>query len=470
MSLIDIVNGPWAILPDRLIEIQGIYATHLRGEKISIDALEAKMGRKLDNRYQGFQVQDGVAIIPAFGVIAKRANLFSQISGGVSTQLVQRDLEQAINDPKIKGIILNIDSGGGTVDGTAELADFIYQSRRQKPLVAFTDGMACSAAYWIASAADSFHISGDTNTIGSIGVVAAHRDYSGQEKAWGVKTTEITAGKYKRISSQYEPLSDEGRADIQGKVDYLYGVFVDAVARNRDVSVESVLKDMADGQVFIGKQSISNGLVDGVSSLDDLIDGIASGAISAGKTPAKNKRKAGAGVVTAANLSTEETAMPMTKEQLQAEHPELHEALINEGKEQAGAEHKEAADKAVAEERERVTGLASAAFGEEAGAKFATIVSAGLTTDQVAALGITIGVSASGADAESRKEILAAIKEGSQPVGKVAHVEGTQPKDFEALVDEHMKANSSSRTDAMRAVVTAHPEAHAAYLQKQSNQ
>lgn len=470
-SLIDIVNGPWAILPDRLVEIQGIYATHLRGEKINIEALEAKLGRKLDNRYEGFQVQDGVAVIPVIGAIAKRANMFTRVSGGVSTQLVQRDIEQALNDPKIKGIILNIDSGGGTVDGAFELADYIYQSRGQKPIVSFTDGMVCSAAYAVGSSADSLYISGDTNTVGSIGVVAAHRDYSRWENAVGVKTTEITAGKYKRISSQYEPLSDAGRADIQDKVDYLYGVFVDAVARNRGVSVDTVLSDMADGRVFVGKQSISNGLVDGVSTLDDLIDGIASGAITAGKSPAKTKHKAEAGVVTAATISTEETVMPMTKEKLQAEQPELHQALIDEGKALAGAEQKEAIDKAVAAEQERILALAGACLGEEAAAKLGTIVSAGLTSEQVSALGIKVEGNAGAADAESRQQILTAIKDGGQqPVGKVTEVEGKQEKDFIALVKEHHAAHDCSRTESMKAIAAAHPEAHAAYLKKQNEQ
>lgn len=277
MRLIDIVNGPWAITPAMLEEIQGIYATHLRGEKINIPDVEATIGRKLDNSHEGFEVQDGVAIIPVQGVISKRMNLFTRISGGVSTQLLQRDIAEALDDPKVKAIILDADSPGGSVDGTAEVSEYIYKSRGKKPIVTHTDGTIASAMYWIASATDSIYISGNTNAVGSIGVVAAHRDYSEAEKRSGIKTTEITAGKYKRISSQYEPLTAEGRADIQAKVDYLYSAFVDTVARNRGTSVEQVLENMADGQVFIGTQAVDNGLVDGVSTLDDLIDELAAG-------------------------------------------------------------------------------------------------------------------------------------------------------------------------------------------------
>lgn len=462
-SIIDIVCGPWAIMPDRLIEIQGIYATHLRGEKISIPDVEAKLGRKLDNRYESFQVQDGVAIIPLQGAIAKKMNLFSQISGGASAELVKRDIEQALADPKIKGIILDVDSPGGTVDGTAEVADFIYNSRGSKPILAYSDGMIASAAYWIASACDSIHISSDTNTIGSIGVVAAHRDYSKAEERMGVKTTEITAGKYKRIASQHEPLSDEGRADIQAKLDYLYTAFVNDVARNRGTSVETVLSDMADGRVFIGKQNIENGLVDGVATLDDLIDTITSGQAQPGRKPQpqqkQKKRPAGAA---ADNQTIEEKIM--NKEQLKAQHPELYDALISEGREQAAAENGAKVTEAVTAEQARVVAMVSAAFGEESGTKFGAVVGKGLSADDIKTLGISFSGQSAADDAESRKEILAALKEGNKPLGKTAGEEAE--KDFEVLVTEHQKANSCGRTAALQAVAASHPKEHAAYLKK----
>jgi uncharacterized protein YndB with AHSA1/START domain len=96
-------------------------------------------------------------------------------------------------------------------------------------------------------------------------------DVSGQQATQGVKTTEIFAGKFKRIASQYAPLSKEGRATMQQQVDYTYSLFVQAVATHRGVSVDTVLQDMADGQIFLGQQAIDAGLVDGASTLDALI-------------------------------------------------------------------------------------------------------------------------------------------------------------------------------------------------------
>jgi ClpP class serine protease len=102
-------------------------------------------------------------------------------------------------------------------------------------------------------------------------------DYSKLEERVGIKTTEIAAGRYKRIASEHAPLTDEGRAYIQALLDEIYTVFVDAVARNRGTDAETVLKDMADGRLFIGRQAVSAGLVDGVSTLDALIADLVAG-------------------------------------------------------------------------------------------------------------------------------------------------------------------------------------------------
>ena len=96
-------------------------------------------------------------------------------------------------DPAVKAIVLSIDSPGGTVDGTDNLANAIFAARGKKPIVALGDGTLASAAYWIASGADQIFASDNSAKIGSIGVVATHEDYSRAEENAGVKVTEITA-------------------------------------------------------------------------------------------------------------------------------------------------------------------------------------------------------------------------------------------------------------------------------------
>jgi len=98
MHITDVITSPWAILPEKLLEIQAVYATHLRGEKIDIAALEARLGKSLINQDQGYYVRDGVAIIPISGVMGKKMNMMSAISGGASTQLIERDIKSALND------------------------------------------------------------------------------------------------------------------------------------------------------------------------------------------------------------------------------------------------------------------------------------------------------------------------------------------------------------------------------------
>lgn len=330
MKLLDILNAPWAIIPDKLQEIQTIYMTHLRGEKIDIKAIEAKLGQPLNNEQKGYDVIDGVAVLSVDGVIAKKMNLFSKISGGISSQILGNDIREIMADDSIKALIMNIDSPGGAVDGTQELARLISSYRGTKPIVTFSDGMIASAAYWIGSAADAIYISGDNVEVGSIGVVTQHIDVSQWENQHGIKTTEITAGKYKRIASQYAPLSESGREYIQEILDHIYSNFVQDVASNRGVSVDTVLENMADGRIFLGQKTIDAGLVDGVSTLRELINNLAAGV-------AETKSKAVKTVGVTGGLESRKESEQMsdkievTKDYILTNYPAITEEIRVEG-------------------------------------------------------------------------------------------------------------------------------------------
>lgn len=271
MSILSLLYAPWAILPDHLLEIQAIYAAHLRGEGVDIEALEAKIGRKMDNPPQGYEVRNGAALIPLRGVIAPKMNLMSQMSGGSSSELFVRDVAAALEDPAVKSLVLMVDSPGGAVAGTPAAAAAVMLARDVKPVSTLAEGTMASAAYWIASAADRIYASSPVDQVGSIGVVATHTDVSGQQQALGLKTTEIVAGRFKRIASQYGPLTDAGQQTMQDQVDYLYSLFVGDVANQRGVTPEKVLADMADGRVFIGQQAVDAGLLDGIATLEEVI-------------------------------------------------------------------------------------------------------------------------------------------------------------------------------------------------------
>ncbi|MXS85299.1 signal peptide peptidase SppA [Nitrosomonas sp. HPC101] len=325
MQLSDIITAPWAIIPEKLLEIQAVYATHVRGEKVDIAAVEARLGKSLERDNQGYVIRDGVAVILIHGVIAKRMNLMMEISGGASSQLAERDIRSALDDAGVRSILLHIDSPGGTVDGTETLAELIHEASKIKPVVAFADGLMASAAYWIGSAATEVIAASATTQIGSIGVVTSHTDISKAQDAAGIKTTEISAGKYKRIASHYAPLSAEGAEMLQSQVDQLYTIFVDAVAVNRGVLPETVLEDMADGRVFLAKQAKKRNMIDRVASLETTLSHMATGA-----WPMKNTEQTAAPVPAQPQVAAAE-AVRMDIDTLKQDYPEIVTALMQEG-------------------------------------------------------------------------------------------------------------------------------------------
>lgn len=349
MNLSDIVNGPWAITLPMYREIQAVYARHMRGEKINVQDIEVRIGKPLNNSRSSYEIVNGVAILPMHGVMAKRMNLFMDISGGVSTRMAQLQLQAAVEDPEVKQIILDIESPGGAVDGTQELANAIRAARQQKPVIALADGLMASAGYWAGSAALQVFMASDTTEVGSIGVVATHVDQSRRLDDAGITVTEITAGKYKRIAGAYSPLTEEGRDYIQSQVDHIYALFVDAVAANRGTSAEDVVERMADGRIFIGQQAIDAGLVDGVSTMSELIARASSGEFnSRGDKP---KAVIVSGVGTAANNNDRTAPMTMTKETLQAEHPDVYKAIMDAGIAQG---EKQGEQRGAQQERDRI--------------------------------------------------------------------------------------------------------------------
>lgn len=273
MTLVDLLRSPWAIVPDRLLEMQAIYAQHLAGEVPDIAAIEAKLGRPLSAEAQQYEMQDGgIAVLRINGAIAPKANLFTQICGGAAASLLVKQIESMAVDARVKGVVLAWDSPGGSVFGIPALEKAIKALSDVKPTASVSDGMMCSAAYWAGSAANSVYASGETDSIGSIGVVATH---TYDPRSATKQVTEVTAGKYKRIISDSKPLSAEGQAYMQGQVDEIYSVFLETVAANRRVSVDQVLNHMADGRVFIGRQAASAGLVDGVMTVDAVAEKMA---------------------------------------------------------------------------------------------------------------------------------------------------------------------------------------------------
>ena len=211
-----------------------------------------------------------VAVLPLYGVISHRANLVNGASGGTSVQQFTKVFRQAAADPSIGAIVLDVDSPGGSVSGVPELAAEIRAARAQKPILAVANSLAASAAYWLgAQASESYVI--PSGEVGSIGVYAMHQDESGFYDKAGVKTTLVSAGKYKTENSPFSPLSEDGRDYLQGRVDDYYSMFVRDVAEGRGVEADLVRSGWGEGRVLGAQQAKAEGMVDDIATLDEVI-------------------------------------------------------------------------------------------------------------------------------------------------------------------------------------------------------
>lgn len=340
MTVLDLLCAPWAIIPSYLEQYRGIVEAHIRGEHVDLQELVARRGGPLPGPERGgYELRQGVALIPMRGAISQRMNLMGDVSGGTSSELLARDIRNATADPKVRAMIILADTPGGAVAGTPGAASALYQARGVKPTAMLVDELAASAGYWIGSAADQVLLGSSVAQAGSIGVVGTHRDTSKAEEAEGVTITEIVAGKYKRIASQHAPLTKAGKDYLQEQIDTLYSVFVDAVAEHRGKSTEQVLAEMADGRIFIGQQAIDAGLADGFHSLDSLVAEMADRAkwrpVDSNQGRVKMRTEsASTGPPAAAQLPPVPVSMSNVSEQVAqwaADNPDAANALRAEG-------------------------------------------------------------------------------------------------------------------------------------------
>lgn len=252
-------SRPWLMLPEALDGLMAI--ADRQGDP---EALEARLGRQLENT-RAVTVRDGVAVIPVVGPIMRYANLFTRISGATSTQELATDFQAALDDPKVKAIVLNVDSPGGEANGINELSDMIHAARGKKPIKAYGGGSVASGAYWVASAADELVVD-DTALMGSIGVVVEvfTREAREGEKRWTI-TSRNAPNKRPDISTE------EGRAEISKSIDALGDVFVAKVARNLGVDADKVPAMGDHGGLLVGAAAVKAGLAHRLGSLETLI-------------------------------------------------------------------------------------------------------------------------------------------------------------------------------------------------------
>ncbi len=212
-------------------------------------------------------VKGAVAVMPVVGVMTQRGGGWWDT---FSTDQFGKAFDAVIADETIGAVVLDIDSPGGSVYGCDELASKIFAAREQKTIVAVSNSLMASAAYYIGSAASQIVVS-PTSLIGSIGVYRLHFDYSKMMEAEGVDATFIFAGDNKVDGNPYEPLSDSARKEWQDSVDHYYGMFTGAVAKGRGITVAKVNSDFGQGAVFNAPQAVKIGMADKVGTLESVI-------------------------------------------------------------------------------------------------------------------------------------------------------------------------------------------------------
>jgi signal peptide peptidase SppA len=208
-----------------------------------------------------------IAIVSVIGTLVSRSSYLDAASGLQSYGDITDAVAGAMDDPTVRGIILDVDSPGGEVGGLFDLIEQLRTARsaRLKPLWAVANESALSAAYAIASAADRLYVT-RTGEVGSIGVVAVHIDESGADEKAGLAWTFVFAGERKVDGNAHEPLSDRARATIQADVDRLYGELCALVAGNRGLSTAAVR--VTDAAIYRGEPAVRAGLADRVGTLD----------------------------------------------------------------------------------------------------------------------------------------------------------------------------------------------------------
>jgi protease-4 len=225
-------------------------------------------GAYMLTRHDSVGFGDGVAVIPLYGTIS-----LSQSTGIFAEQMTTPEnfkemLEKSGRDGSIKAVIIDINSPGGSVVASDEIALAIEEF--DKPTVAWVGEMGASGAYYVASSCD-YIVADQASVVGSIGVISIFPEYSRLLEKIGINMTVIKGGEFKDFSTGFRPLTDEEKAMMEDMVEDIYDQFLSVVADNRNLSKDYV-ESVAGGRIYTGKKARELGLVDEVGGKQTAID------------------------------------------------------------------------------------------------------------------------------------------------------------------------------------------------------
>jgi len=263
------LSSPWAMQPERMqayaVALARIYGAKL-GAAAPADAVPAQAAAPAART--GSRASGATAVIPVLGTLMQRAESFDLCEGGTAYSSISKAIREANADETIGSILLDVDSPGGSVYGVAELAAEIRASA--KPVVGIANSLAASAGYWILSQCAECYVT-PGGEVGSIGVWMAHEDWSKAMDEAGVKTTLISAGKYKIEGNPFEALPGEARDFLQSRTDDYFAAFTRDVGKGRRVGADKVRAGMGQGRVLGATQAKAEAMVDDIITFDDAV-------------------------------------------------------------------------------------------------------------------------------------------------------------------------------------------------------
>lgn len=412
-----IFNTPLLIHPNKLDAI--IYGLQ---ERFGINAEKPGPGlfttQNGERKEAGYRVVEGLGILDIFGVLAHRGGIDAESSYILGYQDVARRFDAALNDASVHSILLNFDSPGGSVSGCFDLTDKIYEARGSKPIIAMASDSMTSAAYAMASAADEVVVS-RTSNVGSIGVVMRHVDWSTFMKNEGAKVTYIFAGDHKVDGNPYEPLPENVRESFQQEINKVYDLFIETVARNRNMKTDDVRNTQA--QVYLGPEAVGMGLADSVSTPDKLISRLVAQNRGAGLHLSLNSNKEDITMADEATKNVEAKVESTTNVQAKSDEPATLQAAVTEAR---------------TEERLRIIGImgCEAAMGRQSSA-FALATDTDLTVEAANNMLAKMPVEAKGESVLDK--VMSVTEQPNISAGGEGHVDMTAA---EQIIHDHKLA------------------------------
>ncbi|MFP4524124.1 MAG: signal peptide peptidase SppA [Candidatus Woesearchaeota archaeon] len=207
--------------------------------------------------------EGNVAVVSVHGLITPGDEAFGQ---SVSVNDWLELLDEAAEDPQVQAVVLDINSPGGAPVASAELAQAVRSL--DKPTVAWIRDLGASGAYWAASAADHV-VAHELSMTGSIGVLGSYLEFSQFLDDYNVSYQRLVAGEYKDAGSPLKELEPKERTMLENQLDKMHGIFIEAVAENRNLSVDAVRR-VADGRLLLGGEALEAGLVDELGGEDEV--------------------------------------------------------------------------------------------------------------------------------------------------------------------------------------------------------